>query len=197
MMIKNLLKDKKVVLASQSPRRQEIFKMLGVKALIKPAYTDESITLREPRKLVIEHASRKLKEVAKNMGNDCLIVAADTIVFLDGKILGKPNNEEEAKKYLQALSGKVHEVYSGVCVCYRGKCVSGIEKTKVTFVDLTHREIEDYVKTGEPLDKAGAYGIQGLGSQYIKKINGCYFNVMGFPVNLFGHLLHKLFAEEK
>jgi len=194
-MVHTLLKGKKVVLASASPRRVKIFKMLGINALKMPSHVDENNDWKNPGKFVIQAAKLKAQSIARVMDQDCIIVAADTIVFLGDTILGKPNDKDDAARYLQLLSGNTHTVYTGICLISgpgQHRIVSDYEKTKVTFKKLSNKEIEDYIETGEPMDKAGAYGIQGYGSQFVEKISGCYFNVMGFPVPLFYKLLEKL-----
>lgn len=188
-MIHNILKDKRVVLASRSPRRKKIFSQLGLKVLYKPANIDENISIQHPRSYVLNLAERKASSVARDMDPECVIVAADTLVYLNGKILNKPENEDQAAEFLSLLSGKTHYVYTGLCVCYLRKCYCDYARTAVTFKELTRQEIRDYVETKEPADKAGAYGIQGYGSQFIRRVTGCYFNVMGFPVNKFYDLL--------
>lgn len=202
-MIQTILKDKKVILASASPRRRQIFKFLGLKVLYKAANIDESVSsqtelgsnsLKEnPRKFVLLMSKKKAKKIAEAMDADCVVVAADTVVYIDDMILSKPENRYQAADYLTRLSGRSHYVYTGVTVCYRRKCISDFERTAVTFSNLTAKEISDYIETGESDDKAGAYGIQGFGSQFIRKVNGCYFNVMGFPVAKFYNILKRIF----
>ncbi len=194
-MIHNLLQDKQVILASASPRRREIFNLIGVQALQIPAEIDESILYNDPRKVIKEHAKNKAKAVAKKYDNDCLIVGADTIVYQDRQILGKPADKFEAADYLSRLSGNYHYVYTGISIEYKHNNYYDYTKSRVEFKDLSAYEIEEYLKTGEPFDKAGAYGIQGYGSQFIKKITGCYFNVMGFPVYLFYNMLLRCLHE--
>ena len=191
-MIHTLLKRKKVILASASPRRKEIFRLIGIKALQMPAFIDESITVQNPIKLVKEHSFCKAEKIGRNVDSDCLVVAADTIVFLDKKILGKPPDTFQAIEYLTNLSGKFHYVYTGIALNYKNNIKVGYEKTGVEFHKISTQEIDDYLKTKEPFDKAGAYGIQGYGSQFIRKISGCYFNVMGFPISLFYSMLKEL-----
>jgi len=188
-MIHTLLKGKKVVLASASPRRRQIFKQLGLKTLHKIANIDESINTNNPRKYVLEMSKQKARKVAEAMDEDSIVVAADTVVFIDREILSKPSNRFQAADYLTRLSGKTHFVYTGICVYYKRKCVCDYAKTAVTFNTLSAKEISEYLDTSEPDDKAGAYGIQGYGCQFISKICGCYFNVMGFPVAKFYQLL--------
>lgn len=188
-MLHNYLKGKKIVLASASPRRVEIFKMLGIKALQKVANVEEEHKFKNPGKIVCNNARIKAESVAANMPSDCVVVGGDTIVYHNSKVLGKPRDEAEAKSHLLALSDDTHIVYSGLAIKYKNQVYTGFEKTKVTFKKLAESEIDEYIKTKEPLDKAGAYGIQGYGSQFVQKINGCYFNVMGFPVALFYNIL--------
>jgi len=195
-MIHHLLKNIHVVLASESPRRKELFKLLGIKFIQKKADIDETILPADhlnPRQYVCRLAIKKCQTIAEEMDQDCLIVAADTIVYHKKHILGKPENEAMAFDYLNALSEHTHAVYTGICVRYKMKNYTSVEKTSVSFKKMSEQEIRDYIATGEPMDKAGAYGIQGYGAQFIEKVNGCYFNVMGFPVHQFYCLLEKMF----
>ncbi|MDY6915288.1 MAG: Maf family protein [Candidatus Cloacimonadota bacterium] len=191
-MIHNLLKNKKVILASASPRRKEIFKLLGIKALQQSAAIDETIFTNNPRKLVKTHALDKARTVATKYGSECFTIGSDTIVYHQKEILFKPQDRYEAADFLCRLSGDYHYVYTGVAVCYKNKEFTTYDKTKVEFKIITAEEIEEYIKTGEPMDKAGAYGIQGYGSQFIRNLNGCYFNVMGFPINKFYEMLKEI-----
>ncbi|PID28596.1 MAG: septum formation protein Maf [Candidatus Cloacimonadota bacterium] len=194
-MIHEILRNKKVVLASGSPRRKQIFSMIGLNALQFTPNTDETINTRNPRKFVLEQSEIKCRAVASKMDLSCVTVAADTIVFLNGRIVGKPENIFQATNCLSELSGNSHYVYTGVTVCYRNRYISEYAKSKVKFKTLDMYEIESYINTKEPMDKAGSYGIQGYGCQFVEKITGCYFNVMGFPVNLFYEMLKKLNIE--
>jgi len=191
-MIHSFLQNKKVILASASPRRKEIFEMIGIKALQMPAHIDEETFSNNPRKLVVTHAENKALAIRKIVDNDYLIVGSDTIVYQDSEILEKPESKLQAAEFLTRLSGTFHYVYTGVAISYKHQIYSGYEKTKVFFRNLSAYEIEEYINTKEPMDKAGAYGIQGLGSQFVKKISGCYFNVMGFPVYRFYKLLEEI-----
>jgi len=192
-----MLKDMELVLASASPRRQEIFKMLGLNPLIIPARVHEPIDERPPWLLVKSHASHKAHKITKLFNENAIIVAADTLVYVDKTVLGKPANKADAEIYLSLLSGKSHFVYTGVSILWRNQEITDYEKSVVKFKELTEQEIKAYIKTKEPMDKAGAYGIQGYGCQFISGINGCYFNVMGFPVHLFYKMLKKLLGNNQ
>lgn len=191
-MIHELLKDKKLVLASSSPRRKEIFNMLGLNPLIIPSDIHEPLDERPPWLIVKDHAKHKALSVAKNFDDKSVIVAADTLVYVDKQVLGKPESPDEARHFLSMLSGKIHIVYTGVCILHSNKHAIGYASSKVRFKNLSNNEITSYLKTGEPFDKAGAYGIQGFGCQFIESIRGCYFNVMGFPVNLFYKMMNEM-----
>ena len=191
-MLHTLLNGRKLVLASASPRRKAIFDMLGLRYIVHPAHVDETIHTHVPSKLVLAHATAKANAVAHAMDTDCIVVGADTIVYEGKEVLGKPNDETEAAALLRRLSGNTHVVYTGVCVQRGPFVVTGYERTQVTFKPLSEQEIADYIATREPMDKAGAYGIQGYGSQFVTKLNGCYFNVMGFPVQLFYRLVEQM-----
>jgi septum formation protein len=187
-MLHTLLKNKKLILASASPRRKELLKLLGLSFITMPADVDETIHASDhinPKRYVQKIALQKFKSNQKKVDEDCLIIAADTTVYLNKQILGKPNNKDEAHAYLKLLSGQKHIVYTGLSVAYQDTILTDVEKTYVHFANLSDEEIWQYIQTGEPMDKAGAYGIQGYGSQFIEKVEGCYFNVMGFPIHLF------------
>lgn len=184
-MIHSRLKDIKIVLASASPRRKLLFEMLGLKPLVLPAHVAEPISGERPYRQAMKHAKNKAEAILPLVDYQSLVVAADTIVVLDNVILGKPANKDEAAEFLSLLSGKTHAVYTGICLAHQGEMCLAYERSKVEFCTLTDAEIRDYINTTEPMDKAGAYGIQGYGAQFIKRISGCYFNVMGFPINLF------------
>ena len=176
-----------IILASGSPRRRELLEQIGIHARILPSNADECIELTEPRQIVEELSRRKCENVAEDI-SDGIIIGADTIVALDGHILGKPADENNAEEMLNSLSGKTHQVYTGVTIIKKElsqeidravfSCVTDVE-----FTDIDTNEIQDYVRTGEPLDKAGAYGIQGIFARYVKRINGDYYNVVGLPVS--------------
>jgi len=191
-LIHKLLKNKQVILASASPRRKEIFDLVGIKALQLPANIEEETVFQNPIKLVKFHARNKALAVRNKVNNDNLIVAADTIVFADKRILEKPKDKFQAAQFLTELSDNFHYVYTGIAISYRNQIYVDYEKTRVEFSTLSAQEIENYIATNEPFDKAGAYGIQGFGSQFVKKITGCYFNVMGFPISLFYKMLKEI-----
>jgi len=194
-MLDKLLKDINIVLASKSPRRIALLEMLNIKFLHIESTADETINEQDhknPRRYACRVASDKCNNISKDMFPNCLIIAADTIVYHNKQILGKPNSEDTAFAYLSSLSGDTHTVYTAICISYKAKRYSAVERTNVVFKKLSEQEIRDYIATGEPMDKAGAYGIQGYGSQFIEKINGCYFNVMGFPINKFYQLIEQI-----
>lgn len=172
-----------IVLASASPRRRELLEMLGFREFrIIPADTSEEIPSETPDESVRRIALMKAREVSAVCSPNDLIIAADTLVFLDGEALGKPENEVDAKNMLLRLSHARHSVYTGVALLKNGKEITFAEKTDVFFRELSEAEILTYIKTGEPMDKAGAYGAQGLGAIFIERIEGDFFNVMGLPL---------------
>ena len=180
-----------IVLASASPRRRELLEMLGVRDFeICPAKGEEKPEDgKSPDELVCLLSAAKAEEVKANCGEDDIIIAADTIVWCGGRVFGKPKTEAEAKSMLRELSGKSHEVYTGVTLIKGEKIISEAECTKVHFRQLADEEIEAYVKSGEPMDKAGAYGIQGKASLFAEGIEGDFFNVMGMPLCKLGKML--------
>lgn len=195
-MIHKVLNNKNVILASASPRRRELFTLLGLSPLIIPADLPEPLTAEAPEIQAMHHAKNKAMHVSGIVASDALIVAADTLVAVNGQILGKPDDELQAKTYLEMLSGSRHNVYTGICVVYNGAVLCDYECTSVCFAHLSLTEIDAYIATKEPMDKAGAYGIQGYGAQFITRVEGCYFNVMGFPIRKFYDMLKELLAKE-
>ena len=179
------------ILASGSPRRRELLEMLGVPDLtIRPATGPERATPGAgPEQTVRELSLHKAQEVAQTCAPEDIIIAADTIVYLDGAILGKPKDHDDAVRMLTALSGREHIVYTGVAVLRGGELRQAAEQTAVRFRTLTPAEIERYIATGEPMDKAGAYGVQGQGALLVERIDGDFFNVMGLPVLLLSRML--------
>lgn len=173
----------RIVLASASPRRKELIRFLSEDTVICPAIGEEICPKTVPFFRRPEYLSAlKAEEVARKYPDD-IVIGCDTAVFFQGKMLGKPKDEKDAENMLLSLSGKRHEVISGVTVIRGEKKVSFSERTKVYFRKLSEKEILEYIKTGESMDKAGAYGIQGQGALFVKKINGDYFNVVGFPIS--------------
>lgn len=172
-----------LILASSSPRRKELLENLHLTFDIFSSDVDESYDPGlSPAEVVMELANRKAQAVFKE-NPDAFVIGSDTIVVLDGKILGKPLNEADAKNMLGMLSGNQHDVYTGVSILSPNHSSHFYERTEVLFWELTDEEITAYVQSGEPFDKAGAYGIQQLGSMLVKKINGDYFAVVGLPVS--------------
>ena len=178
----------RIVLASKSPRRREILSALGVTFDIVSAETDERSDIQNPALLVQELALRKgcaTRELLRARGEwdaQTLIIASDTVVAVDGEILGKPRNPQDAARMLGLLSGKTHHVVSGVALLTGDREITDFDDTSVYFAHMTPADIDWYVATGEPMDKAGAYAVQGLASLWIEKLDGCYFNVVGLPV---------------
>jgi septum formation protein len=172
-----------IILASSSPRRRELLEMLGIGSFaVIPADVDEAVPDLPPEDAVIFIARQKARKVAESRLTDELIIAADTLVYLDGEALGKPETGADARTMLRNLSGEKHAVYTGVALIHNERETAFAEKTDVFFREMTDQEIEAYIKTGEPMDKAGAYGAQGKGAAFIQRIEGDFFNVMGLPV---------------
>ncbi|MBE7032395.1 MAG: septum formation inhibitor Maf [Ruminococcaceae bacterium] len=190
---------KEIILASNSPRRKELLGMLGLEFSVIPDNTPECIDQQlSPAEVVMALAKFKGDNVRKTLSKnrDAIIIAADTVVAIDGVVLGKPKSKADAEKMLSRLSGKSHNVYTGVYLIENlsGKSANFYEKTEVFFKNLDINEIKDYINTGEPMDKAGSYGIQNFGSLFVEKINGDYFNVVGLPVCSLGKTLTKDFG---
>jgi len=172
---------KRLILASQSPRRKEILEDIGLTFTIKTEEVDETAVRKmSPEKTVEQLALLKAKAI--QIEEKDLVLAADTVVADQGKIFGKPRSQEEARQMIMALSGKTHYVVTGVALRSKRREVSFVEQTAVTFWELDEPTINWYIHTKEPYDKAGAYGIQGLGSLLVKEIQGDYFNVVGLPI---------------
>jgi len=170
-----------VILASASPRRQELLRLVGIEHVVMPAEIDETYT---PGETPAAHAERLAREKAGALNRaDAVVIGSDTIVVVDGDVLGKPRDRDHAATMLRRLSGRSHVVMTGVAVAWRGRISSGLEEVGVTFRSLGDDEIERYIDTGEPMDKAGAYGIQGFGATIVDRVDGDYFAVMGLPLN--------------
>lgn len=179
-----------IILASGSPRRKELLTQMGLTFQVVVSDADETVDQTLPPAEQVRIISRRKAEATAGLvGPDKLVIAADTIVALDRAVMGKPHSREEAAEMLARLSGNTHEVYTGFTLQQGQRVLTQVERTAVTFRALTREEIAAYVDTGEPMDKAGAYGIQGLGSLLVRGIQGDYFNVMGLPVCALGTAL--------
>lgn len=189
------------ILASKSPRRKEILENLGLEFEIVTADTDESSDVTDPCRLVEILSERKglavrdlLLAEGRDLGNT-VIISSDTVVAVDGEILGKPRDEADAKRMLRLLSGRSHRVVSGISLIGNDRHGTSHEVTEVTFDKMDDETIERYLRAAQPYDKAGAYAIQGLASAYISGIRGCYFNVVGLPVHRMNTLYRQIFGE--
>jgi septum formation protein len=173
----------RIVLASASPRRAQILATLGIPHRVVVSHVDETIEPGEDGVAAAERLARK-KAQAVAGSEDLPVLGADTVVLCDGLVLGKPDSPEEAARMLRMLSGRRHEVVTGVCLAVRGALSSDVERTSVTFVPMTDEQVDWYVATGEPMDKAGAYHIDGIGSAFVASLSGSPSNVAGLPVRL-------------
>lgn len=183
---------KNIILASASPRRKELLAQIDIPFNVKVSGAEENAKCTEPQDLVRELSLMKAEDVYRSLTDEetknILVIGADTVVAYEGEIMGKPHSKEDAVRMLKALQGKTHQVYTGVTFVYQNEengaeCAHAFyEKTDVTFYPMTEQEIADYVATGEPMDKAGAYGIQGKCAAYISGISGDYNNVVGLPI---------------
>ena len=179
-----------VILASGSPRRRELLRGMGIVFEVCVSDADETPPAgATPAEAVAVIARRKAEAVLGEVAADTLVIAADTTVDLDGVSLGKPRSEDEALSMLLSLSGRTHHVHTGVAVAYRGRLLTATDTTAVTFRAYPREAAEDYVRTGEPMDKAGAYGIQGLGGALVAGIRGEFDNVVGLPCALLARLI--------
>ena len=179
----------KLVLASSSPRRAEVLRNAGFVFEVRPADVDET---RQPHEAAEDYVRRvaqakahAVADSARAAGERAIVIAADTVVLAEGQILGKPKNAEDARRMLRLFNGKTHEVLTALCVINipAAKEALHVEKTRVEFLKMSAEEIEDYIQTGEPFDKAGAYGIQGIAGRFATRVEGCYFNVLGLPLS--------------
>jgi septum formation protein len=182
----------RVILASQSPRRRELLTLIGIPHEVRPADIDETW---KPGELPVPHAERLAREKARVLAAqdlNAIVIAADTIVVLDGEILGKPRDEADARATLRRLGGRTHTVFTAIAVARGGRTVSAVEQVAVTFRPLASDEIDAYVATREPMDKAGSYGIQGYGATIVERIEGDYFSVMGLGLRRLVALLDEI-----
>ena len=181
-----------LILASASPRRAELLRNAGIEFRVVPPDVPE---IRRPLELPLDYcrrlATEKAQAIAPQYPGDA-VLGADTIVVIDGEILGKPADADEARAMLRRLSGRVHEVMTGVCLVIEGRQIVEAETTRVHMTEISEEEIEAYVRDGEPMDKAGAYAIQGIASRWIPRVEGCYFNVVGLPMPRVYAMLQRL-----
>ncbi len=186
-----------VILASGSPRRLDLLRQVGIEPEVEPSHVEEVITSTVPDQVVMELSRQKAEDIAAlHTGEDAIVIGADTVVAYDGKILGKPKDEADAVRMIRMLQGHIHQVYTGVTLVFCGKTsgeqaiavdngshiITFAEKTDVHVCPMTEAQIRSYVETGEPMDKAGAYGIQGRFAVWVKGISGDYNNVVGLPL---------------
>ena len=180
----------RVILASRSPRRHDLLALIGIAHEVRPADIDESYLPGEPP---AAHAERLARAKALAVRDpDAVVIGSDTIVVVDGDVLGKPRDVHEAARMLSRLSGRSHTVITAVAAAWRDKLESAVEEVGVTFHPLSDREIREYIATGEPMDKAGAYGIQGFGATIVQRVDGDYFAVMGLPLQKLVRVLARL-----
>lgn len=192
---KELLKDKRVILASASPRRKELLSYITDDFEVVPAVGEETApddiaAVDVPKFLAHQKCAEVVSRVAAD--DDTIVIACDTVVIHKGCILGKPENSSHALEMLKELSGDTHTVSSGLCVYYRGEYHSTVSTAEVTFSRLSENELAAYIASGEPMDKAGAYGIQGLGGVMVENIRGDYYAVVGLPINSLAGMLDKM-----
>jgi len=180
----------RVILASQSPRRRDLLSLIRVPHDVRPADIDETFFPGEkPREHAIRLARGKAEAI---IAPDAVVIGSDTIVVVDGDVLGKPRNAADATAMLRRLSGRSHDVITAVAIAWRGRTESDAEEVGVTFHPLSDAQIAQYIATGEPMDKAGAYGIQGYGATIVRSVDGDYFAVMGLPLQLLVRLLNRV-----
>jgi septum formation protein len=182
----------KIVLASTSPRRISLLSQIGMDFSVAAPLDDEASVNPDPKGRVMENALAKARSVL-GIGVG-LVVGADTVVYIDGMILGKPSSEEEARVMLETLSGRVHTVFTGLAVvdAGSGRMEVGCEETRVQMMELSDEEVGRYVETGEPMGKAGAYAIQGLGAVFVESVDGCFHNVVGLPLSLLWKMIRDM-----
>lgn len=184
-----------IYLASKSPRRQKLLKQIGLKFKVKAVETEEKLIKSEPPVQTVKRIAIEKLEAAKKEISKGIIITADTVVVIDGKIIGKPKDKKDAFKILKKLSGNTHFVFTGYCI-YNSETKKSFTKyvrTAVKFREITKNEINDYIETGSPMDKAGAYGIQDdYGAVFIESIKGCYYNVVGLPISHFFETFKKV-----
>ncbi len=191
----DLNKFNKIVLASASPRRLELLRQIGIEPEVIVSHVEEVVTSSIPGEVVKELSRQKAEDVAKNQTAGTLIIGSDTVVAVDGKILGKPHSHEEAAEMIRSIEGRSHQVYTGVCIVLKGTediVLNFYDATDVEVYPMTEEEIIEYANSEESMDKAGAYAIQGFFGRYIKGMNGSYANVMGLPISMVYQEMKKL-----
>ena len=187
----------KLILASKSPRRIELIRMLDQYAQSIPSEADETFDdTRSPEQNVISTAYKKAKQVydSNAIPDDTIVIGVDTIVVCDGQVFTKPNDRADAYRMIAMYSGRTHSVLSGVALISNKQTLTFCEQSQVTFIDLSAEEIESYLATNEPYDKAGAYGIQGMAGLFVQRIEGCYYNIMGLPISALYRILRGEFG---
>ena len=186
----------RIILASKSPRRKEILENLGLKFEIVVADADESCDIKAPEELVETLAARKGRAVVERLDfpRDSLVIASDTLVYAEGEFLGKPKDRDDARRMMHMLSGRHHCVVSGIYLYLNGKEKTSASVTRVFFDEMTESEIEGYINTSEPYDKAGGYAVQGRAGVFVNRLEGDYYNVVGLPVNLLNKTLKSEFG---
>jgi septum formation protein len=172
-----------LILASASPRRHELLLAAGIDHAVRAAAIVEERRPDEPAARFVERLAEEKARAVASSAED-IVLGADTVVCLDGFVLGKPADDDDARRMLRLLSGRDHWVYTGICILANGKTIRDVASTRVSFERMGENEIEEYTRSGEPRDKAGAYAIQGLGSKFVRSIQGCYQNVVGLPVSM-------------
>ena len=181
-----------IVLASASPRRQELLRQIGCGFRVVVSDAEElSGDGISPEQLAVENARRKAEDVAAKEGGNAPVLGADTVVAVDETILGKPKDETDAVRMLRLFSGRQHFVYTGIALAYRGEIYEGVVRTEVWVDELSEKEIDAYIATGEPMDKAGAYAVQGIAAKFIPRIDGSFSNVVGLPLHAVKELARK------
>lgn len=180
---------RKIILASGSPRRRELLTQIGLEYTVIPSKKEEILRFTKPDDIVKDLSLQKAQDIAQGAEQGTIVIGSDTVVALDGEILGKPHTADKAVAMLKRLEGRTHQVYTGVSIVIKGAAVDGsdeiisfAEETDVHVYPMSDAEIHAYVATGDPLDKAGAYGIQGIFAKHVQGISGCFYNVMGLPI---------------
>ena len=182
----------KLVLASESPRRRELLKLLCSDFEAVASHVPEASKPKESPREMVQRLAKAKARVVQALRPHSTVVGADTVVVCGRSVLGKPKSRAAARNMLIRLSGKTHRVLTGLCVLQNGQCRLGVSETKVQFSPLSELEIERYLESGEPFDKAGAYAIQGFAARYVERIDGCYFNVVGLPLSLLYKMLRSV-----